>query len=1038
MVALIREYEVVYHFYLLSLGMVFVSQTTQNQIIMKKFIFLFFFFCFSTMMLAQNDVTIVGYIYDSETKQSLAYVNIGFVEKAVGTVSDEGGYFQLDYSSAKISLDDVLQISSIGYETKKLKASEFYAQLGKSNKIYLKPQPYNLDEVVIGNDKRKELTVGSSKTKENSMGYWLNKEALGGEIATKVNIKHKNTRLEDLRLQIVKNNSGSIKVRVNIYEEINGMPGENLVKANILHTISKSFGEEIIDLKPYKIVVDDNIIVSIELIKVFGSYVDFEVATSRYNGKAYTRHLSQDAWKRYDEELMAFSLKTSYPDKKSSDKDIDRVLPERITLYWDTSLSMQGRAIESELELLSDYLKKVKSTNVEVVTFSSKISETKVFPITRGKSDDLIEYLKNTHYDGATNYRDILKENVFDAQTIVVFTDGNTRFELLKQLVYVPAFYINTSSNANKLLLQKQANYGEGHYIDLLMTSKKEALDFMLNEIKDEVVYTEVNYKARSIITGIIKSDSLLIQGAKINVKNSYIQTVSDVNGNYSIEASEDDILQVSTLGMLPKEVLVSNQKNLDINLKPDGQLLEEVLLKAKARKEEILIDTPYGKKNADAVGYAVYEMPKEDIKPSTYTYDDVVAKLPGVLILGSGTERKYYFARNMEKKGAYPIIIVDDIIYDQGDGVDNLPPIDMQTVKSVQALKSVISTNRYGGQGAYGAIVIKTEATSFNSVKLENKPSALAQGNDYIESDIKVFGAHKEISKYVNQLNTAATFDEAKNIYYNQKKQMDVMSISYVLDASDYFTKWDKSFAQNTLTNIAEFAYNNPKALLTLAYKLEALKQYDEAKDIYQRIAELRPNEAQSYRNLALIYEKTEDYTEAMNLYKQMLSNSIEGVNFVGLEQVIANELSHLLAQHRSKVDVSDIPVDYLNAKFKYDKRIVFEWNEPNTEFELQFVNPKKKYFKWSHTLLDNPERMLDEVNKGYATEEYIIDDAETGEWIINIESLTEETNSINPTYLKYTVYKNYGLPSETYEVKVVKLRDCKPKVTFDTFLNQ
>ena len=214
MVALIREYEVVYHFYLLSLGMVFVSQTTQNQIIMKKFIFLFFFFCFSTMMLAQNDVTIVGYIYDSETKQSLAYVNIGFVEKAVGTVSDEGGYFQLDYSSAKISLDDVLQISSIGYETKKLKASEFYAQLGKSNKIYLKPQPYNLDEVVIGNDKRKELTVGSSKTKENSMGYWLNKEALGGEIATKVNIKHKNTRLEDLRLQIVKNNSAFFESRV--------------------------------------------------------------------------------------------------------------------------------------------------------------------------------------------------------------------------------------------------------------------------------------------------------------------------------------------------------------------------------------------------------------------------------------------------------------------------------------------------------------------------------------------------------------------------------------------------------------------------------------------------------------------------------------------------------------------------------------------------------------------------------------------------------------------------------------------------------
>ena len=204
---------------------------------MKKSISLFSLLFFATFLFAQNDITVTGNIYDSETKQSLPYVNIGFVEKAVGTVSDEGGYFQLDYSSAKISFDDVLQISSIGYETKKIKASEFYAQLGKSNKIYLKPEPFNLDEVVIGNDKRKNLTVGSSKPKENSRGYWLNKEALGGEIATKINIKHKNTRLEDLRLQVVKNNSGSIKVRVNVYEEINGMPGKNLATANMLHTI---------------------------------------------------------------------------------------------------------------------------------------------------------------------------------------------------------------------------------------------------------------------------------------------------------------------------------------------------------------------------------------------------------------------------------------------------------------------------------------------------------------------------------------------------------------------------------------------------------------------------------------------------------------------------------------------------------------------------------------------------------------------------------------------------------------------------------
>ncbi|MCB0461701.1 MAG: carboxypeptidase-like regulatory domain-containing protein [Flavobacteriaceae bacterium] len=1010
---------------------------------MGKAIALIYFLTISIPSFSQNDITIAGYIYDSETKQSLAYVNIGFVEKAVGTVSDEGGYFQLSYSSTKISLDDLLQISSIGYQTLKIKASEFYAQLSKSNKIYLKPQAYNLDEVVIGNDKRKNLIVGSSKTKENSMGYWLNKEALGGEIATKINIKHKNSRLEDLRFQVVKNNSGSIKIRVNIYEEVNGMPDKNLVKENILHTISKPFGEEIIDLKPYNIVVNDNIIVSIELIKVYGTYVDFEVATSRYNGTAYTRHLSQDAWKRYDEELMAFSLKTSYPDKKNNEKDIERTLPERITLYWDTSLSMQGRAIDSELELLEDYLKKVKNTSVEVITFSSKISERKVFDISRGKSDDLMSFLRNSNYDGATSYSDILEENTFDAKAILVFTDGNSQLKPLKQLVYVPAFYINTSEKANKELLQKQANYGEGHFIDLLQTSRKDALNFMFNEIDDEADYTEIDTKESNTIYGKITSDSLIIQGAKINVKNSYVQTISDAEGNYNIQASEDDILQVSALGMLPKEVLVSNKQNININLKPDGQLLDEVLLRAKAKKEIVI--TPYGKKDINSVAYSASEISNKDINASHQTLDQLVAKLPGTIVSGIGDRKRYTFLVNTfattgtSNIDPNPVIVIDDVMYSQADGLDKLPPIDLQTIVSIKAIKSVVGTNRYGSMGAYGAIEIRTNASALSETKKPiNKPSALAQGNDYLDEGISFFEDNKEPSKFIKQLSVAATFEEAKNMYYRQKNQMKVMPTSYVIEASEYFEKWDKDFAYNVLSNIAELAYNNPKALLSLAYKLDELKYYEQAKYIYERIAELRPKDAQSHRNLAQIYEKTKAYDKALQLYKLMLSNSIEGVDFSAIEQVIANEFSRFLAHNRTKIDVSDIPSDYLNAKFKYDQRIVFEWNEPNTEFELQFVNPLKKFYRWSHTQLENQARMMDEINNGYAIEEYIIDDAEPGEWIINIENLTNETNSINPTYLKYTAYKNYGLPNETQTVKVVKLNDCKPKVTFDKFLNQ
>jgi hypothetical protein len=498
----------------------------------------------------------------------------------------------------------------------------------------------------------------------------------------------------------------------------------------------------------------------------------------------------------------------------------------------------------------------------------------------------------------------------------------------------------------------------------------------------------------------------------------------------------------VNALGMLTKEVLISNQPNVNINLKPDGQLLDEVLLRAKAKKEIVL--TPYGKKDANSVAYSSSEITNKDINASHQTLDQLVAKLPGVMVSGFGDRKRYSFLVNtFATTGVYvdpnPVIVIDDVMYMQSDGLDKLPPIDLQTIVSIKAIKSVVGTTRYGSAGAYGAIEIRTNATALSETKKPiNKPSALAQGNDYLDEGILFFGDHKEPSKYIKQLSVAATFEEAKNMYYRQKNQMKVMPTSYVIEASEYFEKWDKDFANNVLSNIAEFAYNSPKALLTLAYKFEEKQKFNEAEYIYERIAILRPKDAQSHRNLAQIYEKNKAYDEALQLYKLMLSNSIEGVDFKAIEQVIANEFSRFLAHYRSKVDVSDIPTDYLNAKFKYDQRMVFEWNEPRSEFELQFVNPLKKFYRWSHTQLENLSRMMDEINNGYAIEEYIIDDAEAGEWLINIESLTEETKAINPTYLKYTVYKNYGLPNETQTVKVVKLNDCKPKVTFDKFLNQ
>ncbi len=554
--------------------------------------------------------------------------------------------------------------------------------------------------------------------------------------------------------------------------------------------------------------------------------------------------------------------------------------------------------------------------------------------------------------------------------------------------------------------------------------------DFIKQITADKTVISQGN------IYGKITSDNLPIQGATVRVKNSFIEVQTDVDGNYRINANKEDILVIDFLGTKPKEIHVSGNNKIDIQMESDGELLDEVILTGDARKEETIDLGLNGEKNFDAIGYSVNTVTSKDIKPHYTSLMEVLGgKFAGIpWSVPSPGRAPILKLRNQNSLSIEVAAIydVDGQIFNTNQG--QVPIIDVQNISSATVLKSLASTNKYGTIGRGGVIVIKTKTAGFDLSKPETD-TALVKGNDYLEN-LPLINATQQLPMYIKELQKASSFKEAKQIYKTQKNELG-LTIPYLLDVTDYFRKWDKDFAHDILMSISRFAYNNAKALKTLAFKLEELNQLDDAKLIYQRIAVLRPKDAQSYRDLALIYQQTGNFTEAMELYGQMLNNEIEDVDFLGLENTIKSELQHLLKRHRSKVDYSNIHADYLQADFKYDLRIVFEWNDPYAEFEVQFVNPQKKFFTWNHTKLDNRKRMLEGITKGYFTEEFIIDDDELGEWIINIEVLNDEPQ-LNPTYLKYTVYRDYGLVNETKDVKVINLKTCKPKVTIYKLLYQ
>jgi len=544
---------------------------------------------------------------------------------------------------------------------------------------------------------------------------------------------------------------------------------------------------------------------------------------------------------------------------------------------------------------------------------------------------------------------------------------------------------------------------------------------------------------------GKIFSISGPIQGATVRIKNSLIEAQSDFDGYFNIDAQKGDLLIVNYLGMIEKQTTVEDFNDLYILLKTETQILDEVVLSSTNKNGENEVDTGYGKRNADAVGNSISTITKEDISPGASTFADVIrGQFSGVRIEGFSTPRVIIRGGTGSlNTPAYAIYDIDGLIF------EDFPTfINPQQIESVTVLKSYGATNRYGSVGRGGVFVIKMNNLYKGSS--QTLDSALIKGNDYTE-ELSTIGL-EENSKYLDELELSFSFENAKDIYESQTSILEFKSVPYYLDCFDYFKRWDDDFAFSILTSAVISAKTNPKALKALAYKMETIDRNLEAELVYEHLFKIRPSHEQSYRDLALIYSKNKKYVLAADIYKKILLNSIEDVKVLGLQKTIANEAYHLYTTNRDAFDFKNFPVDVLkrllpnidlNKKIKqndfikskdfgYDYRVVFDWSDSNIEFNVQFVSPSKKFFNWSHTKFENKDQLIDEIKFGYNTEEFIIDDSQKGEWLINIDNFSMES-SINPTFLKYTVYKNYGRVNEIQKTKIINLNKLNQKITLD-----
>lgn len=201
-------------------------------------------------------------------------------------------------------------------------------------------------------------------------------------------------------------------------------------------------------------------------------------------------------------------------------------------------------------------------------------------------------------------------------------------------------------------------------------------------------------------ISGTVKdSRGLALPGATIVVKGTEIGTSSDVNGKFSIEADKGNIIVVSFIGYLTKEVVVDAQTVLSIELPEDVAGLNEIVI------------VGFGSQKKATITGAIATITTEDLRqsPTANLTNALAGRLPGLManqFSGGepGVDKSDIFIRGMGTYGdKSPIVIIDGL----ERSMDYLAPAEIETFT---ILKDASATAPYGVRGANGVILITTK----------------------------------------------------------------------------------------------------------------------------------------------------------------------------------------------------------------------------------------------------------------------------------------------------------------------------------------
>lgn len=218
-----------------------------------------------------------------------------------------------------------------------------------------------------------------------------------------------------------------------------------------------------------------------------------------------------------------------------------------------------------------------------------------------------------------------------------------------------------------------------------------------------------VPQQAKHTVKGIVEDQLGPVTGANVVEKGTTNGTITDIDGNFTLDVSPNSVLVISFIGYKEQQVPVNNQTVFRIKLAEDSQALDEVVVVGYGVDKKVNLTGSVASIRMDELA---------DSRPMTDVSQGLAGMAAGVQVTSSSNKPGDNTASIMIRgqgtlNNAAPLVIIDGV-----EG--SLNSVAPQDIESLSVLKDAASAAIYGSRAANGVVLITTRTGKQGKVKID------------------------------------------------------------------------------------------------------------------------------------------------------------------------------------------------------------------------------------------------------------------------------------------------------------------------------